>query len=181
MSVILYQKGLEEEDTQKRADLLIEATTYVGRALEIYPYYKDALKMKAGIAGKLYQIDRNLDKLLTKFYEILEFRHVLFVDTYMEYLNPREDKEKLLSFYHRTGFQLLGLEKKDYGLAVRYLNFGLQISPEDPQLLEDLAVVYFMSGNYKKSLETGKKALQANPDSENVQEYLKKAEIASGG
>ncbi len=181
MSVILYQKGLEEEDTQKRADLFNEATTYVDRALVIYPYYKDALKMKAGIAGKLYQIDRDLDKLLTKFYEILESRHVSFVDTYMEYLNPREDKEKLLSFYHRAGFQLLGLEKKDYALAVRYLNFGLQISPEDPQLLEDLAVVYFMSGDYKKSLETGKKALQANPDSENVQEYIKKAEVASGG
>jgi len=27
-----------------------------------------------------------------------------------------------------------------------------------------------MSGNYKKSLETGKKALQANPDSESIQE-----------
>jgi len=181
MGVILYQMGLEEDDKQKRSDLFIEATTYIDRSLVIYPYYNDALKMKAGIAGKLYQIDRDLDKLLTKFYEILEFRHVPFVDTYMEYLNPREDNKKLLSFYHRTGFQLLGLEKKNYPLAVRYLYFGLQISPKDPQILEDLAIIYFMSGNYKKSLETGRKALQANPDSENVREYIIKAELASRG
>ncbi|GJM36308.1 MAG: hypothetical protein DHS20C18_53090 [Saprospiraceae bacterium] len=141
MAYSLYRAGLEEPDANKKKALFDEATPYVDRALQIYPEYTDALTCKGGILAGYYQMNGNLDVLLEGFYKILAANHVSFIDQYVEYLNGRADTRKMAAFYHRVGYELLAVAQKNYPLAIKYLNYGLQVAPNDPALLKDLETV----------------------------------------
>lgn len=174
MAYSLYRTSLEEPDQVKRKALLDEAFPLVNRALEIYPEYTDALTCKGGVVSSYYQLDGNLDKLLDEFYDILAARHVSFLDQYMEYLNGRADNQKLADFYHRAGYELLAQKKKLYPLAIKYLNYGLQVASNDVRLLEDLTEVYYLAGQPNNANVMAQRALQISPNSQRIRVTLSK-------
>lgn len=165
MAYSLYQRGLQEQGAQQLATYQ-EALPYVNRALEIYPTYSDALTCKGGLLAGLYQQNGDLDQLLQGFYEILRARHINFIDQYMAYLNGRVDGGRLARFYHRAGYELMAKQQKQYDLALQYLNYGLEVSPDNVTILEDLAEVYALAGNTEQAQRMAKRALQLNPQSE---------------
>ena len=175
MAYSLYQAGLQTNDQTQRKQLYEEAMPYVNRALEIYPSYSDAVTCKGGLVAGLYQMDQNLDRLLEEFYYLLQARHVSFLDQYMTYLNGRENQNKLIQFYHRAGFQLLAEEQKNYPLALQYLNYGLQIAPNNIQLLHDLATVYLTTGQYNNAIQLSQRGLQLQPGNQNFNSVLQEA------
>lgn len=174
MAYSLYRASLEEPDQAKKKAMLEEALPLVNRALEIYPEYTDALTCKGGVITGFYQMDGDLDKLLDGFYNILAAKHVGFVDQYMEYLNGRADSQKMADFYHRAGYELLTLTKKEYPLAVKYLNYGIQVAPNDVRLLEDLTEAYFLAGQPNNANATAQRALQISPNSQRIRVILSK-------
>ncbi len=172
MAYSLYQAGLKATVNNSKKALFDEATPYVDRALEIYPEYTDALTCKGGLLAGYYQMDGNVEVLLDGFYKILQANHVSFIDQYMEYLNGRADGNRLAKFYHKVGFELFATERQNYALAIKYLNYGLQVSPNDLTLLEDLAKTYLAAGQKEQAEQMAQRALRVNPNSQRVREVL---------
>jgi tetratricopeptide (TPR) repeat protein len=171
MAYSLYQRGLQEQGAQQMATFQ-EALPYVNRALEIYPAYKDAITCKGGIIAGIYQQTGDLPALLDGFYELLSANHVSFIDQYLEYLNGRVDQQQLADFYHRSGYELMALQQQQYPLAIQYLNYGLQVSPGNLTLLEDLAETHYLSGNTQQARQITRQILQQVPTATRSQQLL---------
>lgn len=135
MGYSLYQLG-QKQSGQEQLATYQEALPLVSRALEIYPGYLDALRCKSGLMAGIYQQTGDLDVLLNWFTEVLSIGHFEFLDKYMVYLNKRADANRLADFYYRVGYEVLGQQRKQYELARRYINFGLEIAPNDPRLVQ---------------------------------------------
>lgn len=172
MAYSLYRASLEEPDQAKKRAMLDEALPLVNRALEIYPEYTDALTCKGGVVSSYYQMDGNLDKLLDEFYQLLAARHVSFIDQYVEYLNGRADPQKMVNFHRMAGYELFLQTKKEYLLAIKYINYALQLAPNNVTLLEDLTEAYFLANQPNNANATAQKALQLSPNSQRIRVIL---------
>jgi len=166
MAYSLYQAGLQETNPQKQRELYQQALPYVNRALEIYPEYSDAITCKGGLVAGLYQQDGDLPKLLDAFYDLLSRRHVAFLEQYLEYLNGRANPQQMANFYFRAGYELLVQQKQDYPRAIQYLNYGLQLAPQDQRLLEAAVIAYAKNGNAGKVQELCERGRVLYPGSE---------------
>lgn len=135
MGTALYQKAREIQDREKRLEIVKEADAYINKSLSIIPDYLSANQMKSGIIAEYYRYDRDLDKLLNGFAEILERKpNVQYIQEYSEYLNGRVDQQKLLDFYFRVGHEIMTRKVRRYDYAVLYLNYGLQLDPDNPRI-----------------------------------------------
>ncbi len=170
----LYRMAVDTADIEAKRRLIAEAEPHVDKALSIYPQYPDALRTKAGIRALYYQLDGNLDQLLADFAEVARKGWVDFLDTYMKYLNGRAPADKLLPFYHKVGYEIFFLEKGDLPHAIQYLQMGLELDPQNPQLLKDMALVHARSGDARQALQYAQAALAANPGDEELLELLRK-------
>jgi protein O-mannosyl-transferase len=155
MSTALFEKGKPETDDAKRKALMYEASPYVDKAVQILPSYGSAWHMKSGIDAEIFRYDKDIDKLLNSFELALPYRDKLtitdaknkdvFIDQYVRYLNGKpEYKDKMLAFYRKIAYPLFGEQQKDYTNALRYINYGLSLDPNDAQLKADLAKVQAM-------------------------------------
>ncbi|MEY4903515.1 MAG: hypothetical protein RLZZ292_1330 [Bacteroidota bacterium] len=150
MGTALFEKGKPETDDNKRKALMYEAAPYVDKAVQILPSYGSAWHMKSGVDAEIFRYDNDIDRLLSNFELALPYREKLtitdakandvFIDQYVRYLNGKPQyKDKMLAFYKKIGYPLFAESKKDYTNALRYINYGLGIDPNDAQLKEDLA------------------------------------------
>lgn len=152
MGVALFEEYKLEKMAIKKLELLNEAEPLFDKALEIYPQYGNANQMKSGAVAERYKSDRDLDKLLAEFKKIITRRPVAFVDQYLEYLNGRENKTKLVNFYNDVGFNVIkrnaDLERdptrkaKQYAYALKYLNYGLSLDPSNATLQQNANRIY---------------------------------------
>jgi hypothetical protein len=172
MGYSLYQAGLSENDLGKKQALFTEALPYVDKALSIYPEYTDALTAKSGLLAGNYQLNGQLEEVLEGFYQIQSAKPIAFVDTYLEYLNPRADTRLMVNFYHRAGYDLLAREKNNYPYAIKYLNYGLSLAPNDIRLLEDMAEVQYLAGQAGAARQFAERALYIDQNSERALKVL---------
>jgi hypothetical protein len=177
MGYALYDKAFTSKESHDRqVELFKEAEYYIDRALSIYPAYINALNIKAGILGGYFQYDGEMDKLLGGFYEIIRAGHVPFVFECLEYLNRRgQDVDKLMDFYHRAGFELVASGQKNYPLALRYLDYGYRLDPNNVQILLDFTKVYYIQKDYRKALEVARLGLSIEPGHVELGRYFKLA------
>ncbi len=154
-----YKKAI---DPALQKEAIQKARDYVKRSIEILPNYGSALHMYSGILAEEYKLDNDSEKLLQGFEMLLSKRPLLtvtdkktngvFIDQYLEYMNGKpETAIRLLAFYDKIGKMLLA--KKDYTNALRYLNYGLKMSPAMPNLNQTAAAVYTAMGNPSKAQE----------------------------
>ncbi|MEL7122227.1 MAG: hypothetical protein AAFO07_22450 [Bacteroidota bacterium] len=165
MAYALYQEVLQTKEANRQQELINEALPFVNRSLEIYPEYSDATTCKAGLVASQYQIDGDVQKLLDEFHQLLINKHVSFIDRYLEYLNPRSDNARLANFYYKTGYELMSVQQKNYPLAIKYLNYGVEVAPADGRMYEGLAETYLNAGNRNQAQTNAQRALQYNPGS----------------
>ncbi|MEL6986626.1 MAG: hypothetical protein AAGK97_02260 [Bacteroidota bacterium] len=153
LGVALFEEYKKEPMAIKKLELLNEAEPLFDKAIEIYPQYGQANQMKSGALAERYKSDKNLDKLLTGFKEIIKRRPVAFIDQYLEYLNGKTNEtDKLVNFYNDVGYNILGRsgdivsdpqdKKRFYGLAVKYLTWGLELDPSNQILQQNLNRIY---------------------------------------
>ncbi len=137
----LFKRYQAETDHEIRKPILAEATYHIDRALEINPRYGSAITMKSGTAAENYRYDKDLDKLLASFSQVLRTKYnVPYVDTYMEYLNPRAPQDKLINWYYQTAMYFKDTARRN-DLAAKYFKMGLQVAPNNPQLRQGLQMV----------------------------------------
>lgn len=138
----LYEQAQVEPDREKKKALVDTAMVYVSKALEIYPGYTEALKCKAGLWGQYYNMNGKVQPLLDGFYEIIIVNPVPFTDTYLNWLNRKtQHANELVAFYHKVGYEYFWLKKQNGPMAKKYLNYGKQVAPGNPQILQDLAAI----------------------------------------
>lgn len=158
----LFEKYKTAETEEEKKNLLNRAEGYFQKSLEIHPVYGNSLSMKAGVAAELYKRDRDLDKLLASFLEVLKVRHVDYIDEYNAYLAKRGNEVALEHFYHEIGLEFFGKKHKRWNSAIKYLNDGLKYSPGSYLMQKDLCIVNSSGGKYQKAIEHGLKALNIN-------------------
>ena len=147
-SVALYNEYQAERDPTQKAELLTEMEAYADKALQIYPNYAYGWQMKTGYAAEHYRKDRDLNKLLKVFGNALKANpSIEFVGTYMEYLNGQQIiTSQLLDFYYNIGYQDIGLRQRNYGYAIKYLNYGYQLAPQDTRIQQAISHIRQLSG-----------------------------------
>ena len=133
MATALFNMYKEETDQSRKINLLNQAQPYAIKAVKVHPRYYNGNLMKAGVAAEKYKYDNNIDAVLSQFLEVLGARpDVDYVYTYMEYLNGRTDRNKLLNFYKRAGESLLKISRPGY--CVKYMKLAQTIFPSDPTI-----------------------------------------------
>lgn len=143
MSTALFNQFKVTTDPAIKQSLLAEAEPYANKALEIYPTYKNANIMKAGIVAEQYKFHNDVDRLLAEFKEILRHRpDVEYLTTYLKYLNTRVDKQKMVSYYIEVGRDMLMDQQKKYNWGIHYLILGNQLDPQDPAIKDALIEGY---------------------------------------
>ncbi|HLF63728.1 MAG TPA: hypothetical protein VI603_08245 [Saprospiraceae bacterium] len=169
MGTALYQKAQETKHVDERMSVVRQAEIYIDKSLSIIPDYLSANQMKSGVVAEYYRFDRDLDKLLVGFAEILERRPgVEYVAQYCEYLNKRDiDTEKLLDFYYHVGYEILALRLKKYDYALKYLSYGYQLNPNDAKINFGMGKAYIGWGDQQRSQMHLDKAYALDPNLRN--------------
>lgn len=157
--VALWDELMKSENDSVKNLMLREAEKYNDRALQIYPEYSNALKMKAGYAAELWKIDRNLPELLREFEEVLSVKPEPFVEEFVDYLLPRSDKSLLVPFLYRAGYEHLGREQNKFTEALNYLAKGYSLDSQDPNILFGLCVISNQVGEYSNAIRYGEQFL----------------------
>lgn len=161
----LYNEALKVDDREERLRIVEEADAYVSKALSIIPNYLSANQMKSGLIAEYYRYDRDLDKLLKGFEEVLSRKpNVAYIQQYMEYLNNRgRDVEKLLDWYYRVGYEILSKQVRRYDYAHIYLNYGLQLDPNNALINWAIGRNYLVWGDPQRGNQFLEKAYQLDP------------------
>ena len=116
------------------------------------------------MVAERYLRHKNLNQLLSEFTQILEDRpQVEYIPQFMEYLNGREDVRLLTDFYYHVGYELLTKQKGLYPLAIKYLQLGEKISPNDPRILFGLGKAFYLGGDQVQGQQYLNKAYEGNP------------------
>ena len=159
---IYFDKSLQAANSQERNINLDTAEVHIRRAIEILPSYGDAIRMLGGIAAERYKTDGDLSKLLGEFYKVLVmYPRDDYVPQYMDYLNNRRQQIDLLTdFDYRVGTEIMMKKFQYYPEAIKYLNYGLTLSPNDRRLNQAMADCYKAIGQPENATPYLQRALQ---------------------
>ena len=118
--------------------------------------------MLGGIAAERYKTDGDLSKLLGEFYKVLVmYPRDDYVPQYMDYLNNRRQQIDLLTdFDYRVGTEIMMKKFQYYPEAIKYLNYGLTLSPNDRRLNQAMADCYKAIGQPENATPYLQRALQ---------------------
>ena len=165
MGTALYQAGQDISGREERMQHMIEAESYIDRSLAIHPRYLSANQMKSGMLAEHYRYDRDLNKLLSGFEHILENKpNVAYIPRYCEYLNGRNvDKRRLLDFYYNVSLGIMLNKYRSYDYAIKYVNFGLTLNPEDARINYAAGKIYEASGDNERGQLYLNKAYRLDP------------------
>jgi protein O-mannosyl-transferase len=147
MATAFFNKYKETQDKNEQMRLLNEAYPYAEKAVEIFPKYLNGNIMVSGIAAEIFKQDRDVASILSKFEEVAQRRpDVPFLTEFLKYLNGTVFYHgELVGFYNRVADHLL--QQNNVKWAGHYLNLGLEIGPEIPEIHERLSIAYERSGD----------------------------------
>ena len=152
--VAIYQgKFLKETDPQKKLSLLVEIDSFANKSVQIVPTYRSAQDFRAGLAGEHYKLTHELGPLLATFQEVAVFNpEASNLHAFLDWLAGRGDPSgEIAAFAHHTGYELLSQQQGQHQAAIRLLNYGLRVSPNNAQLRQDMGMVYRAMGDEAKA------------------------------
>jgi len=162
MGFTLYEASLEEPDAARKQQLLDEAAFYLDRSLKIYPSYRDALNVYAGVLSSRYLLDGKIDVLLDGFFQILTENKPPHVDDFLNWLNGQNRHQaELADFYYRAGYGYYFQQLEDDAEAEKYLDFGYRVAPDNGMLLEALTSFWLARGDEHGGLKARRDAYKA--------------------
>lgn len=178
--VALFNDALKPGNDSLKANLLTEAGIHIDRALHIYPEYRDALNMKAGVAAEIWKSDKLLPALLEAFEAVMSVRAVPFVEEFTVWLVPRSDPALMVPFLYRVGYDHLARGQRNLPEALKYLKKGLQLAPSDPKILFGLCVVSHLSGNHREAILFGEQFMRHHGPNPEVLLYSGRSMVQTG-
>jgi tetratricopeptide (TPR) repeat protein len=173
--VSLWKDILEEKNDTVKLKMIMEARAFNDRALEIYPEYADALKMKAGYAAEIWKINKDIKALLNEFEQAVSVKPVPYVEEFINWLLPRSDKKMMLSFLYRVGYELFAQKQKNFPEALSYLRKGYQLDNNDASILFGLCIISGLSGNHRDAVEFGNRYQSLYGRNEEVLQHINRS------
>ena len=169
MGTALYQEALKIKHPGEHLAMIRKAEIYIDKSISILPEYLSANQMKSGVIAEYYRYDRDLDKLLAGFAEILSRKPgVEYVAQYCEYLNKQDaDLEKLIDFYYHAGYEILELQQRRHDYALKYLNYGYQLDPNNAKINYGMGKAYIGWGDQQRSQGHLERAYRLDPSLRN--------------
>ena len=178
-AVSLYDTILQAKNSELKRNLIEEAQQHIDRSLEIYPEYSDALRMKAGLAAEIYKTDKDAEKLLRVFREVLEVKRESFVDEFTDWLEPRVNKETVADYYFDVGYNNFA-QKGNLNLARYYLGKGYRINPVHRGILFGSTVVAGLSGKHTEAIQLGQQYIDQYGENAEILYYIGNAQVKTG-
>ena len=164
MATALYEEAHKTADPAAKKELFDEAEYYTEKSLAIYPTYLNANQIKSGLVAERYLRDKDLNKLLEGFMKIMRVRpQVEYIPQFLDYLNDRADKETLIDFYYKAGYELVSKTQRDYRTAMVILKVGEKLAPNDPRILFAIGKTLSAGGDRVQGEQYLTKAYQINP------------------
>jgi tetratricopeptide (TPR) repeat protein len=164
MATALYEEAHKTVDPAAKKELFDEAEYYTEKSLAIYPTYLNANQIKSGLVAERYLRDKDLNKLLEGFMKIMQVRpQVEYIPQFLDYLNDRADKETLIDFYYKAGYELVSKTQRDYRTAMVILKVGEKLAPNDPRILYAIGKTLTAGGDRVQGDQYLAKAYQLNP------------------
>lgn len=153
MSTALFNQANEIGDREQKKILLTQAMTYAEKAVNLIPNYKNANLMKAGIAGEMHKLDRQIQPLLKTFKEVASNRpDVTYVIEYLDYLSgSRISDEELINFYYDVGNNELLRKKSNAKWGMHYLTKGYELTKQNSKINRAIGDAYSMLGQPNKA------------------------------
>lgn len=137
-----------EEDEALKQSMLIEAQTYLNKAIEIHPNYK----LSYLLLGNSYYHLGNFEQA------IVYFRHVLKLDP-----NYNEGKKNLGVALRNQG-KIMGEENNNLTAAITLLLEAVQYLPDDYETYQLLGVAHGQKGESQKAVEYFRKEIELVPN-----------------
>jgi hypothetical protein len=164
-TALYNEKALKMERGEEKKAVLLEARNYLLKSLAIHPSYQDALSMLGGVAGAIYDIDRQVEPLLEDFSKVLENRPMdPYVYSFLEYLNRSLGPAKVLQdFYFAKGYTFFQTEKYNSNAAMKMIQLGLSVNPNNAELLWSMAQINYRMGNKNEGDRYLLRARNINP------------------
>ena len=178
---VLFDKAAKTKDLKEQAEISQRAITYLNKAIQIYPNYKDAYMSRGGC----YYILKNYDAAVEDYRRALRFAEedvriknflaLVLRDGAKYHGEQRKDVAKALAYLSESWqynssdpetARLLGVANGVQGKhpdAIMWFEKAAQMVPDNAALLVDLSMAYRAAGNMAKSEEAMRKALAINP------------------
>jgi hypothetical protein len=173
--VALWNDILKEKDDSVKLKMIREARRFNNHALAIYPQYSDALKMKAGYASEVWKINKDLPALLKEFEETITVAPVPFVEEFVNWLMPRADKNQMVPFLYRVGYEQMAKKQKNFPEALKYLKKGYQLNDHDAGILFCLCILSGMTGDHQDAVAYGNRYISLFGKNEELQNYINRS------
>ncbi len=144
----LVTESANENNESKKQEMLIEAESYLKRAIGIHPNYKNA-----------HLLLGNTCYYLKKYEEaVIHYERALQLDpSYQDAMNN-------LAVALRDAGRVRGEEKNDLPGAIRYLERAEQLSKNDYEIYRLLGVAYGVGQNHTKAIEYFTAAIRLQPN-----------------
>lgn len=174
-----FIKVAQDYENQGKA---AEANEYYLKASRIYPSRYEAKFGLAKTYGWLHK-----DKLALQYYKELLTQSPDSEDllaAYANYLKDTKHYSEAMEIYNRlfvkskdnkykTNIAEIYFQQKDYQMALKLYFEIYNENPNNPQLQKAIALTYFVSGDFNKSIEFYQKYLAQKSDKESVLNYAK--------
>lgn len=133
--VLLDQSKAVNIQAQKQS-LCREGLTRIAKALKLFPDFKTAIIIRAGLYAELKQFPE----------AIADYRHAL------EQSPDSEKRKNMLAYCLREAGRDAGEQKQDLNAAFQYLNESWQLNPKDPETARLIGIAYMVQGNKDQAL-----------------------------
>ena len=173
---MLSEEAVKLNDPVAQKAMLEQSIFYLNRALRVYPEYIDALILMGNAQFDLTKDAKNALPYYQKIisispYHVNTWQNIFIVleqskdvdyriQTYETLLRYNPSEERL---YLNIG-RAYGKERNDLANALKYLEKGISIAPNNLDLLTNLGTVYGIQQNYTKAIEVLEKAIAIQPN-----------------
>ena len=160
----LLTESVKEKDVAKRNKMLLQAETYLNKALTIHPGYKNAWLL---LGNDYFYLDKKEDAI--KAYEAS-----LALDP-----DFNEAKGNLAVCYRDLG-RFYGEKKQDYTQGLIYLHKSFDLNPNDAETVNYMGISYGFQGKAEEAIKYFSKAVAIDPKSSGAYENLGQAYKSAG-
>ena len=148
MATALFNEYKKTNDRARQKQLLERALPHARKATQIHPTYYNGYLMQVGVAAELYKQNGNLDALLKDFKPAMIYKpQISFLEEFLNYINDREDRNKMMSFYKDVCITNMIDKRQDYKWSIKYLSMAYKMDPNDPEIRRGLRKAYLGLGN----------------------------------
>ena len=130
----------------------MRAHVYIDRSADLFPAYKNANTMLAGISAEKYKYDRDLTKLLVDLKQVAIYRpDTEYLHQYLDYLNQRSPGPQLVNFYLEAAQQMKPDVRNRANYVIKILQYAAQIDPGNQQVNLALGNAFKQVGNMQQA------------------------------